>query len=129
MDIDLLDSSTQDPDFFLSRCYGFHARVLYFSSSRRQRAITTTSRTPLAPPCYIYLHTTNAVPWEAAKRASIYYDYATIPKLAGGDWGRESPRKFAFLFELSSRLQNIKVLIVVWYNIYIYTYSFKLKYI
>ena len=30
MDIDLLDSSTQDPDFFLSRCYGFHARVLYF---------------------------------------------------------------------------------------------------
>ena len=61
MDIDLLDSSTQDPDFFLSRCYGFHARVLYFSS-RRQRAITTTSRTPLAPPCYIHIPPRNAVP-------------------------------------------------------------------
>ena len=54
MDIDLLDSSTQDPDFFFPRCYGFHARVLLYSS-RRQRAITTTSRTPLAAPCYIYL--------------------------------------------------------------------------
>ena len=124
MDIDLLDSSTQDPDFFSFPLLWFPCTGTILYSSRRQRAITTTSRTPLAPPCYIYLHTTNAVPWEAAKRTSIYYDYATIPKLAGGDWGRESPRKFAFLFELSSRLQNIKVLIVVWYNIlYLQVYA------
>ena len=75
MDIDLLDSSTQDPDFFFPRCYGFHARVLYYSS-RRQRAITTSHSATST-----MLHTTNA----AMRGRYVGESYTTLPKLAGGD--------------------------------------------
>ena len=127
MDIDLLDSSTQDPDFFFPRCYGFHARVLYFSSSRRQRAITTTSLTPLAPPFYIYLQQMlcHERPLREPQYTTTTLLYQSWPAAIEAAKVQESLRS-----SLSCHRGFRTSRCWLWSDIqYIYTYSFKLKYI